>query len=282
MHPDRVVVGAESDESRRLMSQIYEKYQDKLYYTDLESSETIKYASNSFLATKIAFINQVADLCEKTGANINDVSKAMGLDPRIGELFLNSGPGFGGSCFPKDLRAMRQMGRKFSAPQEIIEKVIDVNNQRFVKMANRIEEIAKFYNAKKLAIWGLSFKAGTDDLRESPAIEIINELKAKDYHLNLHDYKALDNARIQLKTGNLSYFENPLDAVQGADLLLVLTEWKDYNEVDFDKLSNVLNNKVIIDLRNIIDIDKAFLNDLKVYAVGKKAIELETTIEDSL
>lgn len=265
-NPDRIIIGSNSNKANEVLSDLYDGFsKDKLLFVSRRSSELIKYASNSFLAMKIHFINEMANLCEKTNANIKEVAKGIGLDSRIGSKFLNPGPGFGGSCFPKDTLALQSIASDYGVKLDLLDATIDGNQKRFKYIANKIINILNSLNSNTLAIYGLAFKNGTDDCRQSPAIDIIKELlNYQGLNIKAYDPKAINNARSILKD-SIDYYNDKYECVKGVDLLVVLTEWEEFKYIDFDKLRNNMNSKVIFDARNIIE---NMTNDFKIINVG--------------
>lgn len=253
-NPDRIVIGANSEKAKAVMQELYKPFAGKtqFLFVNRKSSETIKYASNAFLAMKIHYINEMANFCEKSGANINEVARGMGLDSRIGKKFLNPGPGYGGSCFPKDTNAMAQMGRKFGAHLSLIETTIAKNDERKVEMAERVVEAVKGNKNAKIAVLGLAFKGGTDDVRESPAMQILNEIIKHSDNVCVYDPKAMDNAKAFLEN-KVSYAADAYKACENADVAVILTEWEDFRELDMEKLKSKMRLHKIIDLRNMLD-----------------------------
>jgi UDPglucose 6-dehydrogenase len=255
MNPDRIVIGCEDEKSKQIFAEIYQKFAaEKLIYTGIVTAELIKYAANSFLATKISFINEMADLCEAVGGNIKQLSRAIGLDSRIGEKFLNPGPGFGGSCFPKDIMAILNVAKKNKVNLSVINSVITSNKHRKIKMAEKISAALnhKIKN-KKIALLGLAFKGGTDDIRYSPAIVIAKELSKKGAKISAHDFEAIENSKKELaKFKNISFCEDIYEAMKDADLIVIATEWKEYKQTDWSKVAT----KKIVDLRNLFDAKK--------------------------
>jgi len=249
MNPDRIVVGIENKNSQKLIENLYLYWIRKdfpILFTDIKTAELIKYSSNAFLMTKIAFINEISDLCEASNCNISDLTTAMGMDERIGSKFLNPGPGVGGSCFPKDSLALSHIAKKYNQKLSILDQVIDSNNQRFINMAEKIKKIAK--NDRKIAILGLSFKAGTDDVRMSPSIEIIKHLLKGNFQITAFDPEAIENSQKML--GNkITYSKNTQECFDSAKHIAILTEWSEFKEI---KNYDNFNNKIIIDLRNLL------------------------------
>ncbi len=269
-HPDRIVVGANTEKARNVIKELYKPFDGKtnMLFVQRRSSETIKYASNAFLAIKIHYINEMANFCEKTGADITEVAKGMGLDSRIGNRFLNPGPGYGGSCFPKDTMAMAFMARQNGVDMTLIKAAIDGNTKRKQQMAERILDTVKGLEKPKIAILGLAFKDGTDDCRESPAIEIINNLLEFNVDITAYDPKAINTAKL-LIGDRIKYADNMYEALKNADVLAVLTEWQEFKTLDLQKAAQLMTNKNIIDCRNLIDANTAKNNGFKYQGIGK-------------
>lgn len=267
-NPDRVVIGSNSYKASKILKKLYSHIDnDKILITSRKSAELIKYASNSFLAMKIHFINEIADFCEKSGANISDVALGIGLDSRIGSKFLNAGPGYGGSCFPKDTLAMLGMAKEFGIDISLVEATINGNNDRFKKIVNNIKDILKDINAPKIGILGLAFKNGTDDCRQSPAIKIVKELITNYQNINVYDPKAINNAKSILNE-SVNYTNSIYECAKECDLLVVLTEWDEFKDIDFSKLKGRVKVKKIYDTRNIIDLNEAKKYDFDVINIG--------------
>ena len=253
MRPDRVVIGVESDRAREVMRKLYRALyliETPILYTNLETSELIKYATNAFLATKITFINEVADLCEKVGADVHDVAKGIGLDGRIGKKFLHPGPGYGGSCFPKDTLALTKTAQDYNSPIRIVETVAEVNDQRKVRMAMKvIAACGGTVRGKTIAILGLTFKPNTDDMRESPSLEIIPSLQTAGATVRVYDPEGMHEAE-KLLTGAV-FCKDAYDAMTGADAVAILTEWNQFRNLDLKRMKTLLKSPVMVDMRNI-------------------------------
>lgn len=270
-HPDRIVVGANTERAREVIKELYKPFRGKtnMLFVQRRSSETIKYASNAFLALKIHYINEMANFCEKAGADIYEVAKGMGLDSRIGDKFLNPGPGYGGSCFPKDTCAMAFMGRANGVTMTLIECAIHGNDQRKKEMAKRIMDTVADIKKPKIAVLGLAFKGGTDDCRESPAMQILQPLlEEKDVHITAFDPKAMENAK-KLVGAKINYAKDEYEAAKGADVLVILTEWNRFKKLDLEKLAKAMQKKRIVDLRNAIDPEKAKAAGFDYYGIGR-------------
>ncbi|GAB1484335.1 hypothetical protein MASR2M78_31530 [Treponema sp.] len=276
-HPDRVVIGSESARAREIMKDVYRAlYLNETPYieTNLETAEMIKYASNAFLAVKITFINEVANLCEKVGANVQDVSKAMGRDGRIGSKFLHPGPGYGGSCFPKDTQAMARTGRDFGEPLSIIETTIEANERQKQRMVIKIEEGLGgkgSLKGKTIAILGLAFKPNTDDMRESPAIDVCEGLVARGAKLRVWDPAAMKEAAWRLESikGSLVFAQDEYDSLSGADALVLMTEWNQFRNLDLDRVKSLLSAPYFFDLRNVYKRETMEAKGFTYFAVGK-------------
>ena len=270
-HPDRIVIGTDSQRAREVMRRLYAPFADKTEMLEVSrrSSETIKYASNAFLAMKIHYINEMADFCEKAGADINEVAKGMGTDSRIGRKFLNPGPGYGGSCFPKDTNAMAQMGRKFGAMLNLIETTIAKNDERKLEMAKRVAAAVKHNPEAKIAVLGLAFKGGTDDCRESPAMQILEKLLHYNRNVTVYDPQAMENARAVLGD-RVSYAADPYEACAGADIAVILTEWENFKHLDLEKLKAKMLQMQIMDLRNLLNKEEVCRQGFCYSCIGMK------------
>lgn len=266
MNPDRVVIGSESRAAEKLMGEIYAPLKSEIVFTSIESSELIKYAANAFLAAKVAFINEIADLCEQVDADVDDVARGMGLDKRIGTQFLKAGPGIGGSCFPKDIRALLAQERSAGLESKMVEAVIDSNEKRKRRIAGKIADIV---GQGTIAIFGLTFKANTDDMRESPALVIIPELQKAGFKIRAYDPEGMKEAKKVLR--NIEFCESAENAAEGASAVVILTEWQEFKQVDYSHLK--LKNKVIIDLRNLLDRNE--FNEFDYYSTGRKPMLAE-------
>ncbi|KAJ9947466.1 UDP-glucose/GDP-mannose dehydrogenase family protein [Campylobacter jejuni] len=257
-NPDRIIVGTNSQRAKAVIEKLYEPFKgkSKLLFVNRRSSETIKYASNAFLAIKIHYINEMANFCEKAGADILEVAKGMGLDTRIGDRFLNPGPGYGGSCFPKDTLAMAFMGKQNDIDLTLINAAIKGNEERKNHMYERILNSVKDIKNPKIAVLGLAFKDGTDDCRESPAVDIVFKLLEQELQICAYDPKAMDLAK-QILGDKIDYANSMYEAIKDADAIAILTEWKEFTNLDLKKAYDLLNHKKIIDLRNLIDKNEA-------------------------
>jgi UDPglucose 6-dehydrogenase len=273
LEPDRIITGASSDRAFGIMRKIYRPLieQDiKIVETDLRTSELIKYASNTFLANKIAFINEMADLCELIGADITKLSEGIGMDKRIGESFLKPGPGFGGSCFPKDILALQQLSRKVNTDFLLLDAIIDSNDRRPGNILKKITKaLGGALQGKKLAFLGLTYKAGTDDLRNSPAIKLISKLKEEGAKVVAYDPKGMVNAHKYFD--ELECAESAMGAIKEADAIIIITEWDEFRTIDYQQAKSIVKNPIIIDLRNILDSKELTKIGFKYYSIGKKS-----------
>lgn len=254
MRPDRVVIGSNEEDAVAIMKDLYRPLyliETPIVITSLEAAELIKYAANAFLATKISFINEIANLCDKIGCDVHDVARGMGMDKRIGGKFLHPGPGYGGSCFPKDTRALSTVAKQFGAESMIVDTVIEVNERQRRAMIPKIEKLLGNIDGKKIGVLGLSFKPETDDMRESPAIDIIKDLQAKGAKVKAFDPVAMEEAEKYLP--DVEYASDEYDAIEGADVLVFLTEWNQFRALDMNRVKELLASPKIADLRNIYD-----------------------------
>jgi UDPglucose 6-dehydrogenase len=254
LRPDRIIIGASDSRAIEVMKEIYDPLflvETPFLITDVASAELIKYASNGFLAVKISFINEVARLCELMGADVHDVARGMGLDKRIGSKFLHPGPGFGGSCFPKDTAAAADLARQHGYVFRIIESTIQVNRETTARMIDKIAAAAGELAGQTAAVLGLSFKPETDDIRESPAMAVVSDLLKAGANVRAFDPAAMANARAVLP--NIHYAEDAYDCARGADFLVILTEWNEFRALDLDRLAAALRKKTMVDLRNVYE-----------------------------
>jgi UDPglucose 6-dehydrogenase len=275
MKPERVVIGTNSPKARKIMEVLYSPFVrqgNPLIFMDERSAELTKYAANSFLATKITFMNEIANLCEKLGANVDDVRRGIGTDSRIGKRFLFPGIGYGGSCFPKDVQALAKSSADANYDFKILRAVIDVNEEMKTRL---VPQIKKHFNGtlrgRTIAMWGLAFKPHTDDIREAPALYNIDALIAEGVKIRVHDPEAMSNVKKAIGD-KVEYFNTPYEAAQDADALFIATEWPEFRTPDFDRLSSILKNKLIFDGRNLYD-----LNDMKdlgytYHSIGRETI----------
>jgi UDPglucose 6-dehydrogenase len=253
MRPDRVVIGAETDRARAVMQALYRPLylmETPVVMTTLEAAELTKYAANAFLATKITFINEIADLCEKVGANVQDVARGMGLDGRIGKKFLHAGPGYGGSCFPKDTIALVRTAQEFGSPARLVETVVQVNDTRKGAMASRVmQACGGSVRGKTIAVLGVAFKPNTDDMREAPSLAIVPALQDAGAIVRAFDPAAMHEAQSLLP--DVQWCEDAYDAAKGADAAVLITEWNEFRALDLEQLGTLMNARVLVDLRNV-------------------------------
>ena len=269
MYPDRVVVGTSTKKPNNIMKNLYLpiiKKKNRYFHTSRRAAELIKYSSNAFLATKIAYINEIANLCEKSNIDVKDIAIGMGLDERIGDRFLRAGPGYGGSCFPKDTRALVAVANKFKTNLSIVKSVIKSNHNRHKLLVSRINKImSNNLKNKKISFLGVTFKAGTDDMRESPALRIIPSLIRKGAIINYYDPSGKKNI---LKSKKINYFKNIKDACNKSDLLIIHTEWNEFKQLNFNKLNTKKKFK-IFDVRNLYSPVKMKKKNIEYYSIGR-------------
>jgi UDPglucose 6-dehydrogenase len=269
--PDRIVIGAEDERGRKLMRDVYRPLylnQAPMLFTDRRTAELIKYAANAFLATKITFINEIADLCERAGANVQDVARGIGLDNRIGAKFLNAGPGFGGSCFPKDTLALMKTGHDFGVPSRIVETVIAVNDQRKRAMGRKVIDVCGGnVRGRTIAVLGLTFKPNTDDMRDAPSIAVITALQDAGANIRAYDPAGMKQAKSVLD--NVEYSSDPYACAEGADALVILTEWDEFRALDVDRVRAKLKRPILVDLRNIYRPEEMARQDFTYVSVGR-------------
>ncbi|SDH08367.1 UDP-glucose dehydrogenase family protein [Roseospirillum parvum] len=278
MRPDRVVIGAESERAQEVMRQLYRVLyliETPIVFTSLESSELIKYAANTFLATKITFINEIADLCEKVGADVHDVSRGIGLDGRIGKKFLHPGPGYGGSCFPKDTVALVKTAQDSGSPLRIVETVVDINDKRKKAMADKIiAACGGSVAGKTIAVLGLTFKPNTDDMRDAASLSILPALKAAGATVRAYDPEGMDEAKKLMP--DLDYRDDAYATLEGADALVILTEWNQFRSLDLGRVKSLLKAPVMVDLRNIYEPAEMARAGFAYSCVGRPSVAAET------
>jgi len=275
MKPDRIVVGAANDKSFQIMRELYEPFVrqgNPILEMEPESAEVTKYAANSYLAMRITFMNELANFCEKVGANIDMVRKGMGTDSRIGKRFLFAGIGYGGSCFPKDVNALIKTSKDAASELKILSIVDKINHEQKLVLVNKIlEHFNGDIKGKKFAVWGLAFKPNTDDMREAPSVIIINKLLSLGAEIHAYDPAAMESAKFYLKD-SITYCENEYEPLKDAEALLIFTEWNEFRNPDFDILKENLKNKLIFDGRNIFDTHKMKDNGFTYYSIGRVPI----------
>ena len=269
INPDRIVIGIEDQKHKKRMIELYKNIsnEDKILFTSRRSSELIKYASNSMLAMRIIFINEIADLCEKIGADVTDIAKGIGLDKRIGPHFLEPGPGFGGSCFPKDARALIESGKKFDAPQTLLESVILGNENRKKNISKKILEKLDGQTENQIGILGVTFKAETDDMREAPSLIIIPDLQDNGMNISVYDPEGEGEASKLIE--NVVWKQTAYEAAKDVDCLVILTEWEEFKNLDLIKLKDKMKRPLIYDFRNIFDPDKMSELGFEYFSLGR-------------
>ncbi len=274
MRPDRVVIGTETKRAAEVLSELYRPLyllETPIVQTTLETAELTKYAANTFLATKITFINEFADLCEKVGANVQDVARGIGLDGRIGNKFLHAGPGYGGSCFPKDTLALVQTAKDAGAPIRIVETVVDINEKRKTQMAEKVIAACGGSVADKtIAVLGLTFKPDTDDMRDSPSLIIVPELQKAGATIQAYDPQGMKEAAHLFD--DVVFCEGPYETMQGADVLVIVTEWNAFRALDFARVKSLLKTPTLVDLRNIYNLDEMKRAGISYFSVGREAL----------
>ncbi|MBN9599079.1 MAG: UDP-glucose/GDP-mannose dehydrogenase family protein [Afipia sp.] len=273
-HPDRIVVGTDDERARKALGEVYRPLylnQAPILYTGRRTAELIKYAANAFLATKITFINEIADLAEKVGADVQEVARGIGLDNRIGSKFLNAGPGFGGSCFPKDTRALVKTALDYEAPLRIVEAVLAVNDNRKRAMARKVSNaLGGHLRGKQIAVLGLTFKPETDDMREAPSIPLVTGLLDHGARVRAYDPVGMEQAKHELP--DIAYADNPYDCAKDADALVIVTEWVQFRALDLERLKREMKQPVIVDLRNIYRRDEMAALGFVYESVGRGAV----------
>ncbi|WP_010531624.1 UDP-glucose dehydrogenase family protein [Lentibacillus jeotgali] len=268
---DRIIIGSDDKQTLDILEKVNAGFDLPIVRTDLRSAEMIKYASNAFLATKLSFINEMANLCEKLGANIDNVSDGMGMDKRIGSSFLNAGIGYGGSCFPKDTRAVISVGKDADYDMQLLENVVGVNERQKVILVDKVMERFKDIQGKKVAVLGLAFKPNTDDMREAPSIFVTENLLEQGAEVHAYDPVAADNAR-QILSDKITYASSVKEAVNGADLALILTEWNEIKAFPLSDYKQYMNNPVIFDGRNCFDLDQLVGSSVEYHSIGRPTV----------
>lgn len=274
MRPDRVVIGVDDERAEQMLRQLYRPLnirETPIVVTSLENAEITKYAANAFLAMKITFINEIADLCEKAGGDVQDIAKAIGIDKRIGSKFLHPGPGYGGSCFPKDTRAMAAIADRMGSPIRLIETTIRVNDQRMQALAGKVTAAAGgSLDGKTVAILGIAFKPNTDDVRESASLTMIPDLQETGAAIRAHDPEAMDAARPMLS--GVTWCSDAYDAADGADIVVIVTEWNEYRALDLNRISALMRGDTLVDFRNIYPLREMRNYPLRYISVGRPVV----------
>ena len=268
INPDRIVIGINDQKNRKRMIDLYKNIssEDKILFTSRRSSELIKYASNSMLAMRIIFINEIADLCEKVGANVTDIAKGIGLDKRIGPYFLEPGPGFGGSCFPKDARALIESGKKYDAPQTLLESVILGNENRKKNLSTKILNKLDGHSENQIGVLGVTFKAETDDMREAPSLTLIPDLQDNGLNISVYDPQCKEASKL---IQNVNWKNTAYEAAEDVDCLVILTDWEEFKNLDLTKLKNKMKRPLIYDFRNIFDPVRMTKLGFEYFSVGR-------------
>ncbi|MFW6285616.1 MAG: UDP-glucose dehydrogenase family protein [Nanoarchaeota archaeon] len=273
LNPDRIVIGCESERAKKIMYEIYlpfQRVQSPILFTDIKSAELIKYASNAMLATRISFINEIANFCDIVGGDIKDVAKGIGLDNRIGPKFLQAGIGYGGSCFPKDVKALIQSGIEYGHNFEILNSVERVNENQRLLIIDKLKKKLGSLKNKNIAVWGVAFKPRTDDIKESPAIYIIEKLIQEGANIRASDYIAKDNFLKYYSKFKVDFDDNHYDIIDDADALVLLTSWDEFRVLDFNRLKEKMRGNLIVDGRNIYDSKEVFLEGFDYVGIGRR------------
>ncbi|MGB2662041.1 MAG: UDP-glucose/GDP-mannose dehydrogenase family protein [Candidatus Omnitrophota bacterium] len=270
MNPDRVVIGVESQKAEEMLKELYKPLDAKIVVTNIKGAEIIKHASNSFLATKISFINALSNICEKVGANVDDVAEGIGLDSRINRKFLKAGIGFGGSCFPKDLKAFIHIAEKLGYPFNMLKEVEHINDMQKDLVVRKVTEMLWNLPDKVIGVWGLAFKPNTDDIRSAPAIDIVKTLLKEGAKIKAFDPAAMEKAKEELGD-KITYCKDVYEAAQDCDCIILMTEWNEFKEVDWQHVKNVMKQPVLLDGRNIYDQGKMKKMGFKYSGIGRGA-----------
>ncbi len=280
LHPDRIVVGADSERAKALLLELYGRdFHCPILVTDVKTAEVIKQAANAFLATKISFINMVADLCEEVGVDVTAVAKGLGLDTRIGQAFLNAGLGFGGSCFPKDLKAFMKIANEVGADFSLLREVERINERRADRLLRKVEQALWVVRDKTIGVLGVAFKPETDDIREAPSLKIIPRLKEEGAVLRVYDPRATGNfERVLPPDDRLSYVRSPYEAATGAHVLIILTEWDEFRGLDLDRVRSLMHSPIIVDGRNLFTVHEMRENGFEYFSLGREDVTLAVTV----
>lgn len=274
MNPDRIVIGVESERAKELLLKLYEGFNCPILVTDINTAEIIKHASNSFLAMKISFINMVADVCERVGADVQKVAEGMGYDPRIGRAFLNAGGGYGGSCFPKDVKAFAKIAEDLGLDLKLLREVDRINESRADRLMEKVQEALWVCRGKTIGVLGLAFKPDTDDIREAVSLKMIERLIAHEARLKLYDAKAMDNMKAVFppQEGKIDYVASPYEAAHEAEALVILTEWDEFKTLDLQRIKQLMRTPIIVDGRNIFEPEQMRELGFEYYCLGRKSI----------
>jgi len=272
LNPDRIIIGTSSERAADMLTELHRPLTNQITITDVRSAEMIKYASNAFLATKISFINEIANICEKVGADVEEVASGMGMDQRIGSSFLKAGIGYGGSCFPKDTQALIQIAGNVNYDFKLLKSVVEVNRDQRFNVIRKLETILGDLRGKTIAIWGLAFKPETDDVRDTPALEIIIELLDKGANVKAYDPIAINNFKLSLNRSDVTYCESAEEAALEADALCLLTEWKQFKDISLQLIRRWLKSPNLIDGRNMYSESELVNTDFVYYSVGRPSL----------
>jgi UDPglucose 6-dehydrogenase len=267
MFPDRVVLGSSKPEPANAVAQLYEPLRCPIMVTDIRTAEMIKYASNAYLATKISFINEIANMCEEMGANVSEVSRGMGYDHRIGTHFIDAGLGWGGSCFPKDVKALAHMAVLHGTHPQLLQAVIEINRNQRRRVVLKLRRALGSLDDKVIGILGISFKPNTDDIRDAPSLEVIHLLQNEGAVIQAYDPQAMENAKKEVK--RVKFCENPYQVADGADALVLATEWNEFKQIDFKKIHTLMRQHIILDGRNLWNPELVRSQGFKYYDIGR-------------
>lgn len=269
---DRIVIGADNEEAANVIEEINKSFGIPVYKTDIRSAEMIKYASNAFLATKISFVNEIANICEKVGANIEDVAQGMGLDKRIGSMFLKAGIGYGGSCFPKDTKALTKIASNVDLDFTLLKAVVEVNNKQQHKLVKSAQRKLGSLRDKKIVVLGLAFKPNTDDMREAASVVIIKELLGEGAQVTAYDPVAIENAK-KLLPETVKFTDNVQEALVNKDLAFIVTEWQEVKELDLTSFSKLMKQPIVFDGRNCFDLQEVEKHEIEYYSIGRNSVQ---------
>ncbi|GAB6099390.1 UDP-glucose 6-dehydrogenase TuaD [Halanaerocella petrolearia] len=281
MHPDRIVIGTESDKAADILDELHQSFDAPILHTDRYSAEMIKYAANAFLATKISFINEIANICERTGGDVAEVAKGIGLDHRISDKFLRAGVGFGGACFPKDTKAIVKTAEEHGYDFKVVNSVVETNKLQKQTLVNKLKRELPELDGKTVSVLGLAFKPNTDDMREAPSRTVVKQLLEAGAEVKAYDPIAMEEAE-GIFGADIQYCEEVYDAIEDTDALILVTEWDEFQDLDLDQVEELLNNSIFIDGRNCYDVDEMKERGFAYYSVGRPAVnnkELATTKE---
>jgi UDPglucose 6-dehydrogenase len=272
MHPDRIVIGAQSEHAIDLMKKVYEPFMAPILVTDINSAELIKHAANSFLALKISYINAVSAICEASGANVEKVADGIGMDRRIGRNFLNAGIGYGGSCFPKDIAAFITISEQLGVPFNLLKEVQRINGTQKERFLKTIRETLWVLREKKIAVWGLTFKPDTDDIRSSVAIDLVADMLREGAQVTAYDPKGMEKAREVKAIAGVKFASSAIEAIEGAEALIIATEWKEFANVDLSVIKEKMTTPIIFDGRNMFNPETMGQLGFRYYSIGRSSV----------